>query len=227
MIISVNNTQSKNTYASFKSSEQVKKAYVSRRYHNSELVDFKTKMKAATGGIIGTALPLVYFTRKNPGLKSVINMKYGLKEMLVTSISGIMGGAAFGMIGEPSKKQERKRKEAIFQIMNCTLPLLGVAGFLKLTDKFKELDNKPAKITGTILGVAFGMWGGARISNKINDPKDLEPDRKIEMKDAIANIDDVFSALVLAKFPFIDKLHIEKTLPLIFAWCGYRAGQSN
>ena len=48
-------------------------------------------------------------------------MKYGLKEMVVTSITGISGGAAFGMIGEPHKKRERKRKEAVFQIMNCTL----------------------------------------------------------------------------------------------------------
>ncbi len=224
MITKVNNN---NTYSSFKNHSNVKQGYIARRYHTSESVDFKTKIKAATGGIVGTAVPLIYFTRKNPGIKNIIHMKYGLKEMLITSISGIMGGAAFGMIGETPKKQERKRKEAIFQIMNSTLPLLGVAGFLKLSERVKELDNRPAKIAGTALGVAFGMWGGAILSNKINDPKDLEPDRRIEIKDAIANIDDVFSALVLAKFPFIDKLHIEKALPIIFSWCGYRAGQSN
>ena len=46
-------------------------------------------------------------------------------------------------------------------------------------------------------------------------------------KDAIANIDDAFGALVIAKFPGIKHLHVEKVLPVIFAWCGYRAGESN
>ena len=219
MILPVNDSVNKKPYKSFKSANNVKKGYIARRYHTSETVEFNTKIKAAT--------PLLYFTRKNPGLKNIINMKYGLKEMVVTSITGISGGAAFGMIGEPHKKRERKRKEAVFQIMNCTLPLLGVAGFLKLSEKIKGLNNKPAKVIGTLAGVTAGMFGGAKLSNLINDPKDLEPDRKIELKDTIANVDDVFSALVLAKFPFVDKLHIEKLLPVIFAWCGYRAGQSN
>ncbi len=227
MILPVNDSVNKKPYKSFKSANNVKKGYIARRYHTSETVEFNTKIKAATGAIIGTTIPLLYFTRKNPGLKNIINMKYGLKEMVVTSITGISGGAAFGMIGEPHKKRERKRKEAVFQIMNCTLPLLGVAGFLKLSEKIKGLNNKPAKVIGTLAGVTAGMFGGAKLSNLINDPKDLEPDRKIELKDTIANVDDVFSALVLAKFPFVDKLHIEKLLPVIFAWCGYRAGQSN
>lgn len=227
MILPINDSVNKKPYKSFKSANNVKKGYIARRYHTSETVEFNTKIKAATGAIIGTTIPLLYFTRKNPGLKNIINMKYGLKEMVVTSITGISGGAAFGMIGEPHKKRERKRKEAVFQIMNCTLPLLGVAGFLKLSEKIKGLNNKPAKVIGTLAGVTAGMFGGAKLSNLINDPKDLEPDRKIELKDTIANVDDVFSALVLAKFPFVDKLHIEKLLPVIFAWCGYRAGQSN
>ena len=227
MILPVNDSVNKKPYKSFKSANNVKKGYIARRYHTSETVEFNTKIKAATGAIIGTIIQLLYFTRKNPGLKNIINMKYGLKEMVVTSITGISGGAAFGMIGEPHKKRERKRKEAVFQIMNCTLPLLGVAGFLKLSEKIKGLNNKPAKVIGTLAGVTAGMFGGAKLSNLINDPKDLEPDRKIELKDTIANVDDVFSALVLAKFPFVDKLHIEKLLPVIFAWCGYRAGQSN
>lgn len=45
------------------------------------------------------------------------------------------------------------------------------------------------------------------------------------MKDAIANIDDALGAFAIAKVPFADK--VEKIIPLIFVWCGYRAGQSN
>ena len=68
---------------------------------------------------------------------------------------------------------------------------------------------------------------GAKASNLITDPKDRYPDRRLNMKDAIANVDDVVGGLILAKFPLIDKLHIEKTLPFIYAWCGYRAGQNS
>ena len=58
--------------------------------------------------------------------------------------------------------------------------------------------------------LAAGMFFGAKASNIITDPKDLYPDRRLNMKDAIANMDDVVGGLILAKFPLIDKLHIEK-----------------
>ena len=45
------------------------------------------------------------------------------------------------------------------------------------------------------------------------------------MKDALANVDDAFGAFSIAKIPMADK--VEKILPLIYVWCGYRAGQSN
>ena len=234
MIHAINSTNSnynKGAYQSFQNANNLKNGYIARRYHTSEDVDFKTKVKAASGGIIGTLLPIMYFTKKQtgktPNLKRMINMKYGLKEMCITSLSGILGGALFGMAGESEKKKIRKRKEAIFQTMNSMMPLLGVAGFLKLSDIIPELNNKPARVTGTALGLTIGMYTGAKLSNKINDPKDLEPDRRVNMQDAIANIDDILSGLVLVKFPLIDKLPVEKILPLIFAWCGYRAGQSN
>ena len=59
------------------------------------------------------------------------------------------------------------------------------------------------------------------------DPKDLEPDRKITLKDSIANVDDLIGALVLAKVPIINKLKFERILPVIYSYCGYRAGESN
>ena len=64
-------------------------------------------------------------------------------------------------------------------------------------------------------------------SNKINDPHDKVPDRKLTFKDSIANIDDALGVLILAKVPIAEKLHVDKTLPAIYSWCGYRAGISN
>ena len=61
----------------------------------------------------------------------------------------------------------------------------------------------------------------------ICDPKDKYPDRKLTLKDTIANLDDMIGLLVLAKFPLAEKLHIEKLLPFIYALCGFRAGKAN
>ena len=230
MIRSVNNNDN-TVYTAFKNHGDVKRGYIAYRYHTSENVDISTKLKSTAGAVLGTAIPVLYFAKKQSGkaptLKSVLHLNYGLKEMLVTGISAIVSGAAFGMIGETRKKRDRKRKEAVFQIMNTCMPLLLVEGFLRLSNNVKVLNNRAAKLGGTIVGVVLGMIGGAHLSNKINDPKDLEPDRKLNVKDAIANVDDVVGALILAKFPFIEKLHAQKFLPVIYAWCGYRAGQSN
>jgi hypothetical protein len=78
-----------------------------------------------------------------------------------------------------------------------------------------------------LAGLAGGMYAGVELANFVTDPKNKLPDRKLGYKDALANIDDAFGALILAKFPCVNKLPLEKTLPFIFAWCGYRAGKSN
>ena len=79
----------------------------------------------------------------------------------------------------------------------------------------------------TAATILVGMQGAASISNIICDPKDERPDRKLTLLDSLANIDDLVGVLVLAKFPIIKTLHIDKLLPAIYAFCGYRAGKSN
>ena len=144
------------------------------------------------------------------------------------SLSAIIGGVLAGMSGEKNPlHRKRKKNEAVFQFMNTAVPATLVCGAVKFCERFKKLNHSTYKMFGTAAGLVGGMYLGAEISNKINDPKDKVPDRKVTMKDAIANIDDAFGALVIAKFPGIKHLHVEKVLPVIFAWCGYRAGESN
>ena len=75
--------------------------------------------------------------------------------------------------------------------------------------------------------ILIGMHGAAALSNIICDPEDKYPDRKLNLLDSIANIDDLFGVLVLAKVPLVGKLHLDKLLPIIYTFCGYRAGKSN
>ena len=84
-----------------------------------------------------------------------------------------------------------------------------------------------SKIITTTATILVGMQGAASVSNIICDPKDKRPDRKLTLLDSLANIDDLVGVLVLAKFPIVKQLQIDKLLPAIYAFCGYRAGKSN
>ncbi len=121
-----------------------------------------------------------------------------------------------------------KLKEGVFQFFNASIPALFVGLGLKYCEAGGAKLNTPlAKILTTIVGLGVGVHVAAMLSNKVCDPKDLEPDRKITLKDSVANVDDLIGALVLAKVPVINKLKVERILPLIYSYCGYRAGESN
>lgn len=233
MISQINPSTDKtnNSFSYFKSSNQVKKGYRTYRYHNIDTPPTGDKIRALTGSVIGTAVPLVYFAKKQNGkinsLKKLFNIKYELPEMTGIAAGSIVGGVLFGMAGENAQKRRQKFNEGVFQFMNVVLPPVVVAAYMAVTKNNKFLNKPVNKLAGILVSLASGMFFGAKASNLITDPKDRYPDRRLNMKDAIANVDDVVGGLILAKFPLIDKLHIEKTLPFIYAWCGYRAGQNS
>ena len=179
----------------------------------------------AIGATAGTLLPLIFFAKRQN--KNIFNIKYGLKEMISVSAGGILGGAAAGLLFDKKEYGKQKVNEAVFQFMNASVPSVFVAGLLKLSEKFKSLNNKKAKLLLIITGLFGGMQTASCLSNKINDPFNKVPDRKVTLKDSVANVDDAIGALVLAKIPVAQKIHAEKFLPVIYGWCGYRAGLSN
>lgn len=225
--INITNTPRK-PFQSFRNAPKVKKGFTNYRYHNRDVVETHTKVKALAGSLAGVGISMAIFAKNQKlDLKNPLNylkVKYGIKEMIVMSGLGVIGGVLGGVIGSDKKKE--KVDEGVFQFMNATVPLLAVHPATKLMDKSSKFNtNLPLRV-GVILAVLLaGMKGAAEISNFINDPKDKVPDRKLTLKDALANTDDALGAFAVAKIPFVDKL--EKLLPLIYTWCGYRAGQSN
>lgn len=202
-------------------------SFIAKRHKaQSREITTHDKIKAGIGAITGTALPILYMMKKHK-VKNPFNLKYGLSDMVVLSGSSISGGIIAGMIGEDSKTKKNKLKEGIFQILNASVPAWVVAGSLKLCETSKNFNNILGKVIAMIGGLLVGMYGAASLSNLICDPFDKVPDRKLSLLDCIANIDDALGVLVLAKLPCIDKLHVEKILPFIYSYCGYRAGKSN
>lgn len=184
------------------------------------------KIQAAAGAIIGTVIPMLLMMKKQ-GVKNPLKLEYALKDMLILSGAPIVGGVSVGMIGNDAQTNLNKSKEGVFQFLNAAIPTWLAGATLRWCETTKGLNNNWAKLGSIAATILIGMHGAASLSNIICDPKDEHPDRKLSLLDSIANVDDLVGVLVLAKFPIIGKLHIDKLLPAIYAFCGYRAGKSN
>ena len=200
--------------------------FILRRNRQTRESSTSDKIQAAVGAFVGTVVPMVAMMSKQK-VKNPLKLKYGLKEMLILSAAPIVGGVSVGMIGNDAATNLAKSREGVFQFFNAAIPTWLAGATLKWCETTKGLNNIPAKLASIAATILIGMHGAASLSNIICDPKDKHPDRKLSLLDSLANIDDLVGVLVLAKFPIIDKLHLEKLLPAIYAFCGYRAGKSN
>lgn len=195
------------------------------RSYNRE-ISKEDKTKALIGSSIGTIIPILLMMKKQ-NVKNPLKLKYGVWDMVSTSAGSIIGGVSLGLIGENKEVQKNRLKEGLFQFMNASIPTWMVGGVVSLCENSEKYNNKWTKISSVLGGLLVGMYGSAALSNLITDPKDKYPDRKLTLKDALANVDDGIGALALAKLPIVEKLNIGRFLPIIYAACGYRAGQSN
>ncbi len=225
MIKGINHTSEYTTLNSFSSNRNAKNGYLSYRYHKMRESERNESIRALTGAIVGTAIPLLTLAKKQR--KNILNMKYGLKEIAGISAGSIIGGVAGGMIGADKFDRKQKVNEGIFQFMNAAVPPVVVFGLTKLTEKIKPLNNVYGKIGAIFTGLLAGMFGAAKLSNLICDPYDRVPDRKLTMKDSLANIDDAIGALAMTDIPVLKKVPVASLLPPIYVLCGYRAGESN
>ena len=200
--------------------------FMLRRNHSHREETKKDKIQAGIGSLIGTIIPMA-FMMKRQKIKNPLKLEYGLKEMLILSATSVMGGVGAGMIGNDSHSNWNKSREGVFQFMNAAIPTWLAAATLRWCETTPKMNNNFSKILATAATILVGMQGAASVSNIICDPKDVRPDRKLNLLDSLANIDDLVGVLVLAKFPIVQKLNIDKLLPAIYAFCGYRAGKSN
>lgn len=147
--------------------------------------------------------------------------------MLGVAFSGISGGVIGGVLTSNRKKHERKLDEGIFQFSMVAIPALLVTGMMNVCEKTKPLNNIPAKIAGTLLAMTAGWQTAVKIANVVSDIDNNEPDRKLKFKDAIASVDDLIGILLLTKVKAVKQMKLERVLPAIYAFCGYKAGTTN
>lgn len=200
--------------------------YFLRRSRQTRKSSTQDKIKSAVGSFLGVAVPLAMMMKKQR-VKNPFKLKYEMGDMLLLSGTPILGGVTAGMIGNDKKTNFAKAREGLFQFLNAAIPTWLTGATIRLCETTPKLNNIPSKIASIAGALLIGMHGAASVSNLIFDPKDKFPDRKLDLKDSLANLDDMLGVLVLAKFPFAKNLHLEKALPFIYSYCGYRAGKSN
>ena len=245
------NTDNKNGFKDFKPEKSAAHStpYLRQQLHDNKIDQFfwvdseaphkRTSWLAAGGALLGSLLPVVLFAKKqHKGLKidsfknfgKALDIHYGIKEILTVGLSGAAGGLLGGLLDRQEKRKLDKIEEATYQAMNIAFPALLVNWGIKLCEKTKKLNNIPAKLATTALGIFAGAGLAVKIANKVDgklfDKYNDDPDRTFKAKDFIVHIDDVIGALVLAKIPFANKLHAEKILPFIYAWSGFHVGEA-
>lgn len=209
---------------SFASNPTKRNGYLSYRYHKTRKSERREEFRALTGAIVGTALPLLAFAKKQN--TNIFKVHYGLPELVGVSAGGIIGGVLGGIMGADRFDRKRKVNEGIFQFANAALPPAIVLGLNSIADKTKFLNNKAGKIATTAIGLVGGMFAAAKIANFVADPEDFEKDRKLTIKDSLANVDDALGVLAMQDFPALQKI-AGPLLPVIYVLCGFRAGESN
>ena len=175
--------------------------------------------KAIIGSAAGVACALVLcsrFPKKETTFDEVIRM-------LATAGAANVGGVLAGSIGASKESKEKKWREAAFQMMNTTIPMLMVSSALEICKRTKQLNKTPAKIIGSIMGMTGGAMLATKLSNTLKD--DDEPKRKYTIKDSVANFDDIIMTISLGFKKILNYVPVDKILPFIYAYCGARAGQ--
>lgn len=193
---------------------------------NGKDITTKDKVLAATGSVLGVSIPLLTFMKKQKA-PNIFKVKYKVQHMLTMAACGNIGGILMSSIGETKSDKIKKWKEGAFQMALTTLPMLLVDGTIKFCEKSKnkKINNNFTKIIASIAGVTIGSNTAMAIFNKLRSDKEAKkPKRELKLIDMIANLDDAVAICVLTKIPFADKIHIERALPFIYTFCGYRSG---
>ncbi len=196
-----------------------------RRAKNASNVPMEAKkekigLKPIVGAAIGVGAACLISSKafKNKPSTTVNEVA----KMLLMAGSANIGAVAMGSIGKNKEQKKIKIKEAAFQMLNTTIPMLMVSGTLELCKRIKALNNKPAKIIGSFAAMALGAFSATKITNLTK--KDHEPKRKYTIKDSIANFDDLVATISIGFRDILKYIPVDKILPFIYIYCGARAG---
>lgn len=211
-------------------------------YRGSNKADNNTSKKnekfssaAAVGALAGAIVPVLAISKATKGkftfdIFENDSLKKDLATILTVSTSAILGGLLGGLTQAKTKEdKDAKIKESLFDITTVLIPTTIATGVLGAAKKM-NIKNIAPKIIAPIAGIGIGMPLAQKASGLVdkflnrNNPNAQVKERKLKPQDYIVHIDDLLALMIISKVPFASKIHADKILPLIYAWCGFESG---
>lgn len=202
-----------NVYFNFKSYNH----YKNSAQQPKKKLNTKALIGATVGMVGAIGATSLMFKKKN------LSAFEEASRMIIMAGGANVGGVLGGSIGATKEQKEKKWKEAGFQMLNVTAPMLMVSSFLAFCNKNVNLkNNKVVKIIGSIAA----MIGGAFVATNLNNAlkPDDEPKRKYTYRDTFTNFDDIVATIKIGFREFAEKIPVDLILPFIYTYNGYRAG---
>lgn len=164
---------------------------------------------------------------------------FEVKEVLSIGAGSCLGGLLGGALFDKKSNFQAKKREALIQYTNISLPILTVAAFSKV-GKFiqnklpKTLENgtnvqkmlyMTPKIASSLVGLGVGIIVGNKTANKINNKVFHRNDnRPVEIGDFSAHLDDIcMASSYISRDNFITK-SASRVIPLALTVAGTEIG---
>lgn len=193
-------------------------------FKSQKVVEQKKAAPQRLGPLIGSSIGVAGALLAAPKIPKTKNRIVNeVTELLLMAGSANVGGVLGGSFNKTKEQKQKKWKEAGFQIMNISIPMLMVSSALEICNRVKVLKNNPCKIVGSIIGMTSGAALATAITNATRE--EGAPYRKYTIKDSISNFDDVIMTIKIGFEKILDYVPVDKILPFIYIYSGTRAGQ--
>ena len=158
---------------------------------------------------------------KNISKSYLANVKFTEKEVISIGAGSCLGGLIGGyMIDKDPLNRRAKRREALMQIGNISIPILTVEGASKLAKNA----SKPVKTLSAICGLIVGVYVANLLMNMLSNVLfENTKSRGVKATDFSAHVDDmVVAANYISDAKFVH--YIARIIPLALMFAGNEVG---
>lgn len=197
----------------------------------------RLKVAACTALGVGTSLAILAKNAKTPQGKSyslnpfkmfknikksyLANVKFEMKEVISIGAGTCFGGLFGGYLIDKNKdNREAKRREAVMQFGNISIPIATVHYCSKLTEKYGKVAQAVGSVGGIFAGVFLANFLMNKLSNRLFDNKN---ERGVKATDFAAHLDDaIVAAGYISDAPLVQK--IGRLVPVALMVAGNEVG---
>lgn len=226
--MNINSINCRNISSSFKHKSEQKNPYP---------VEDRLKVAASTALGVGISLAVLAKNAKTPQGKNyslnpvkmfknikksyLANVEFQIKEVISIGAGTCLGGLLGGyLVDKDSANREAKRREAVMQFGNISIPIATVDGCYHLAKKHGKIAQSVASFAGIFLGVFLANFLMNKLSNILFENKN---ERGVKATDFAAHLDDaIVAAGYISDAPLVKK--IGRLVPFALMVAGNEVG---